>query len=102
MPQSAKVKGAVQKMEEWWSANGESKIIIFVQFRAMIKIFSRICAEKGWGFAFFHGAMKFKARDAAIKQFSTDPECKVLIAALKAGGVGLNLVAANRVIIIDL
>ena len=102
MMQSAKTKAAVKKMEQWWAADEKAKIIIFVQFRGMIKIFSRICKERGWVFAFFHGAMSFSARDAAIERFSTDDDCKVLISAMKAGGVGLNLVAANRVIIIDL
>ncbi len=41
-----------------------------------------------------------KAR--AIKTFREDPDCKVLVAGLQCGGVGLNLAFANRVIIVDL
>lgn len=37
-----------------------------------------------------------------MKKFSEDNECFILLAGLKAGGVGLNLTAGNRVIIIDL
>ena len=100
--QSAKTKGAVKKMKEWWGADPKAKIIIFVQFRALIKIFRRICAEQGWECTYFHGAMSFEARDMAIERFTKEEDTQVMIAAMKAGGVGLNLVAANRVIIIDL
>lgn len=62
------------------------------------------------------------ARDNTIKQFTEDPECTVFLISLKvrrslwmslvvytltllhicqAGGIGLNLVEANRVVILD-
>lgn len=37
-----------------------------------------------------------------MKTFAKDPKCGIMLCGLKAGGVGLNLTAANRVIIIDL
>lgn len=46
--------------------------------------------------------MKTKARVNAIQQFGADPEKKILIASLKAGGIGLNLTMASRVICVDL
>jgi SNF2 family DNA or RNA helicase len=100
--QSAKTKGVVKKLEEWWKADRTAKFLIFVQFRGMIKIFRRICAEKGWGHTYFNGEMSFDARDMAIKKFTEDPDIKVMIAGMKAGGVGLNLVAANRCVVYDL
>lgn len=100
---SAKVKGAVEKIKEWFAQDTTDKIIIFTQFRGMIKIMERVCREeKIWGCATYHGEMSFELRDEQIKRFSTDPGCRILIAAMKAGGVGLNLTAANRVIIMDL
>ena len=68
----------------------------------MLKIFSRICRERKWGYESFHGEMSFDSRARAVRKFTDEPECKVLLAAMKAGGVGLNLTAANRVILIDL
>ncbi|ETN42213.1 uncharacterized protein HMPREF1541_04154 [Cyphellophora europaea CBS 101466] len=99
---STKVIAAIDKMEKWFEADPETKVLVFSQWRALIKIFMLVCREKKWGQAAFHGALSFEARDAAIQKFSTDPKCKVLIAAMKAGGVGLNLTAANKVILIDL
>jgi hypothetical protein len=46
--------------------------------------------------------MNFQARDKAIEEFRTDPDKKVLLCSLKAGGIGLNLTMASKVIILDL
>lgn len=37
------------------------------------------------------------ARDAAIKKFTDDPECRIFVMSLKAGGVALNLTVASHV-----
>ena len=47
------------------------------------------------------GAMSHEARDRAIEEFSKEPEKQILIASLKAGGLGLNLTMASRVLLID-
>ena len=99
---SAKIKGAINQILTWLGQDSTNKIIVFVQFRGLIKILSRVLVEEGIGCVQFDGSMSFDARDEAIKRFSEDSKVPVLLAALKAGGVGLNLTAANRVIILDL
>ncbi|KAJ3081079.1 hypothetical protein HK102_002599, partial [Quaeritorhiza haematococci] len=44
----------------------------------------------------------FTQRDDCVNKFQTDPSAQVFILSLKAGGVGLNLTAANHVIHYDL
>ena len=102
MVQSAKTRAATIQIDQWFKEDPTCKIIVFTQFRGIIRILDRVCDEYNWGCAEFHGGMPLDARETAILQFSTDPECKILLAAMKAGGVGLNLTAANRCIIIDL
>lgn len=41
------------------------------------------------------------ARDAAFRRFAQDRECMVFLLSVKAGGVGLNLTSACRVILFD-
>lgn len=43
------------------------------------------------------GSMSIPARDAAIKRFTEDPDCKIFLMSLKAGGVALNLTVASHV-----
>ncbi|KPI36069.1 DNA repair protein RAD5 [Cyphellophora attinorum] len=100
--QSTKTMAAVKQIKEWQAENPDNKILLFSQFRGVLRVFSKICDEEGWGHAQFHGEMTFDARNKAISRFEEDPDCKILLAAMMAGGVGLNLTMANRVILIDL
>ena len=43
------------------------------------------------------GSMSMAARDAAIKKFTEDPDCRIFLMSLKAGGVALNLTVASHV-----
>jgi hypothetical protein len=99
---SAKTKAAEAQIESWLADDPDAKILVFTQFIGMLKVMSRICSEREWGHTLFHGGMSFDSRDHAIQKFSKDADTKVLCASLKAGGVGLNLTAASRVIVVDL
>ena len=47
------------------------------------------------------GTMKREERTRAMDALKHDPGCEVLLVSLKAGGVGLNLTAAQRVYLLD-
>ncbi len=47
------------------------------------------------------GTMKREDRSRAMETLKIDPGCEVLLVSLKAGGVGLNLTAAQRVYLMD-
>lgn len=47
------------------------------------------------------GTMKRDERIRAMDALKQDPGCEVLLVSLKAGGVGLNLTAAQRVYLLD-
>lgn len=49
----------------------------------------------------YDGSMTAKDRNAAVLRFTDDPNCKAILVSLKAGNAGLNLTAANHVIILD-
>lgn len=50
---------------------------------------------------FLHGSLTRPKRQEAIERFQEDPEVTAFVLSLKAGGVGLNLTAANHVIHYD-
>lgn len=41
------------------------------------------------------------ARSAEIERFKADPKCNVFLISIKAGGLGLNLTEADRVVIME-
>ncbi len=52
-------------------------------------------------FEYFDGSTSSLDREKAIQNFQNNDECRVFLISLKAGGVGLNLTAADYVYIVD-
>lgn len=68
--------------------------LVFTQYVTM----GELIAEALGGVPFLHGGVPLPARDAMVERFQQDPDSPdVLVVSLRAGGVGLNLTAANRV-----
>ena len=79
------------------------KTLIFTQFAEMGFLLERVITEElGIRTHFYHGGCTQTQRSSMIEDFQKNPECKVLILSLKAGGTGLNLTAASQVIHYDL
>lgn len=98
---SSKTVAIKSQILNWLEDFPHSKVIIFSQFHAMIKIISRMCILERWGYEQYHGQMSMADREKALESFAGDAEKRVLVASLKAGGVGLNLTMGNKVIIVD-
>lgn len=99
---SAKLMATKAAILNWKQQFPNQKIIVYTQFLGLCRLLSKMCAVEGWGHALFHGKMTLEARDKAIERFRDQPDTFILICSLKAGGVGLNLNMASKVIILDL
>lgn len=75
------------------------KVVVFSQYLAMLDIMELYLQEKGIGFASLRGATLQRGRE--VSRFNKDPECKVFLASLLAGGLGIDLTAASIVIHYD-
>ena len=83
-------------------SSGE-KAIIFSQYVGTLDILKNIIQkELGTEPLLLHGQMPASKRKKAVDVFQTDPAYRIFLISLKAGGTGLNLTAANRVIHFDL
>jgi SWI/SNF-related matrix-associated actin-dependent regulator of chromatin subfamily A3 len=79
----------------------ESKVVVFSQWTSFLNIIQRQLDEAGFKYCRIDGSMNAKARDAAMSAFESDPDTKILLASLAVCSVGLNLVAADTVILAD-
>lgn len=83
--------------------DADEKVLVFTQFTEMGEILETVIRKEfGEKPLFYHGGLSLSARENVISEFETNPERKVLILSLKAGGTGLNLTAASQVIHYDL
>ncbi|KAF2292224.1 hypothetical protein GH714_017498 [Hevea brasiliensis] len=81
--------------------DGSGKGIVFSQFTSFLDLISYSLHKSGINCGQLVGSMSLPARDAAIKKFTEDPDCKILLMSLKAGGVALNLTVASHVFLMD-
>ena len=106
VPKSSKLEsGKMQMLLDLLTSIQEQgeKTLIFTQFAEMGHLLkSTIESELGLRTHFYHGGCTQTQRSEMIQDFQENPDCKVLILSLKAGGTGLNLVAASQVIHYDL
>lgn len=80
---------------------GHHKALIFSQFLGMLGLIRQRLTELGVKFEYFDGSTSATDREKAIQSFQNDDEVRVFLISLKAGGVGLNLTAADYVYIVD-
>ncbi|XP_028796938.1 ATP-dependent helicase rhp16 isoform X1 [Neltuma alba] len=81
--------------------DGSAKGIVFSQFTSFLDLINYSLLKSGVSCVQLNGSMSLAARDAAIKRFTDDPECKIFLMSMKAGGVALNLTVASHVFIMD-
>ena len=77
------------------------KALVFSQFLGMLALIKEKLRELEVPFEYFDGSTTAPERERAITRFQNDDTCRVFLISLKAGGVGLNLTAADYVYIVD-
>ena len=80
---------------------GEHKALVFSQFLGMLALIKKKLTEDEIPFEYFDGSTSAIDREKAIQNFQNNDVCRVFLISLKAGGVGLNLTAADYVYIVD-
>lgn len=80
---------------------GNHKALVFSQFLGMLGLIRKKLDELGIKYEYFDGSTSSNDREKAIQSFQNDDEVRVFLISLKAGGVGLNLTAADYVYIVD-
>ena len=80
---------------------GDHKALVFSQFLGMLGLIKEQLTKLGIDYEYFDGGSTIQEREKAIERFQNDSNCRVFLISLKAGGVGLNLTAADYVYIVD-
>ena len=77
------------------------KVLVFSSFVKHLDLFKARLEQDGIGFAYLTGSRNQRQREVAVNDFQTKKSCSLFLISLKAGGVGLNLTAADYVFILD-
>lgn len=79
----------------------QDKIIVFSQWTGMLDLI-QAQVQQEFQCRRLDGSMSVTQRSAAISDFSTNPAVTILLVSLKAAALGLNLITANHVVLVDL
>lgn len=109
---SAKLEAVILELDQVWQKDPGAKIVVFSQFLGFLDLLSMALPPIGIGTRRLDGSMKMNERSLVLQNFTKDnvkSQCRnierteiergsVLLMSMKAGGVGLNLVAGKLVI----
>lgn len=113
---SSKLEAILGELDEVWHKDSGSKVLIYSQYLGFLDLLGRALDNIGVECFRIDGKMSLKERVTMIGKFNKaklakrdsppmpDEVCQrgsVFLVSMKAGGVGLNLVAASSVFIVD-
>ncbi len=75
------------------------KALVFSQFVSMLRIVREELDRQKITYEYLDG--QTRKRRPRIERFQNDPDCRLFLISLKAGGLGLNLTAADYVFLLD-
>ena len=75
------------------------KVLIFSEYVTLLENVANKMKERGWLYEMLTG--KTQRREQVIARFQQTADCQFFLISLKAGGVGLNLTAADYVLLLD-
>lgn len=94
---SAKLEALFPQLEEVLSEG--HKALVFSQFTSFLAIVRKQLDQQKIKYEYLDG--KTTDRRARVERFQADPSCGLFLISLKAGGLGLNLTAADYVFLLD-
>ncbi|KAH8887034.1 hypothetical protein GQ53DRAFT_750211 [Thozetella sp. PMI_491] len=83
-------------------ADTNDKIVLISNYTSTLDLFERLCRNRGYGSLRLDGTMNVNKRQKLVDKFN-DPNGDefVFLLSSKAGGCGLNLIGANRLVLFD-
>uniref|UniRef100_A0A1A8MD99 Proliferation-associated SNF2-like protein n=3 Tax=Nothobranchius pienaari TaxID=704102 RepID=A0A1A8MD99_9TELE len=77
------------------------KVLIFSQMTSILDVLVDYCYLRGFQYSRLDGSMSYLEREENMRKFAADREVFVFLLSTRAGGLGINLTAADTVIIFD-
>ncbi|XP_062189121.1 ATP-dependent helicase rhp16-like isoform X2 [Phragmites australis] len=98
---STKIDALREEVRNMIEHDGSAKGIVFSQFTSFLDLIQFSLEKSGIKCVQLNGAMNIAEKRRAIDTFTDDPDCRIFLMSLKAGGVALNLTVASHVFLMD-
>ncbi len=91
----------LKKLLKFWHSQGNNKVLVFSHSVRLLKMLQTLFNHTSYSVSYLDGSMKYEDRYAVVVDFNTDPSQFVFLISTRAGGVGLNITSANKVVVVD-
>ncbi|KPI37553.1 Switch 2 [Cyphellophora attinorum] len=91
----------LQKLLKFWHDEGGNKVLVFSHSVRLLKMLQRLFINTSYNVKYLDGSIDYEERFLTVQEFNTDPTQFVFLISTKAGGVGLNITSANKVVVVD-
>ncbi|KAF7000764.1 hypothetical protein CFC21_016585 [Triticum aestivum] len=98
---STKIDALREEIRNMIEHDGSAKGIVFSQFTSFLDLIEFSLQRSGIKCVQLNGKMNMVEKGRAIDAFINDPDCRIFLMSLKAGGVALNLTVASHVFLMD-
>nr|XP_057926588.1 DNA excision repair protein ERCC-6-like 2 isoform X2 [Doryrhamphus excisus] len=96
---SGKMK-VLQKLLKYYLQK-QDKVLLFSLSTKLLDVLESYCMAEGLDYSRLDGTTKSKERVQIVKEFNSSPHINICLVSTMAGGLGLNFVGANVVILFD-
>ncbi|KAI2606416.1 P-loop containing nucleoside triphosphate hydrolase protein [Hypoxylon fragiforme] len=90
----------LKKLLKFWHTGGD-KVLVFSHSVRLLKILQHLFNNTSYSVSYLDGSLTYDDRQQVVDDFNSDPNQFVFLISTKAGGVGLNITSANKVVIMD-
>ncbi|KAE8350227.1 P-loop containing nucleoside triphosphate hydrolase protein [Aspergillus coremiiformis] len=90
----------LRRLLKWWHSNGD-KVLVFSHSVRLLRMLQMLFHHTSYNVSYLDGSMSYEERATAVDEFNSDPRQFVFLISTRAGGVGLNITSANKVVIVD-
>jgi len=90
----------LKKLLEFWYKNGD-KVLVFSHSVRLLTILQQLFNKTLYNVSYLDGSLSYEERQSVVDDFNSDPNQFIFLISTKAGGVGLNITSANKVVIMD-
>ncbi|KAI6524262.1 hypothetical protein MCOR10_004952 [Pyricularia oryzae] len=85
---------------KFWEGNGD-KVLVFSHSVKLLQVLRALFQTTHYSYSYLDGSLAIEERQQIVDDFNSDPQQFVFLISTKAGGVGLNITSANKVVIFD-
>lgn len=90
----------LKRLLKFWHSNND-KVLVFSHSVRLLRLLQHLFTNTSYSVSYIDGSLSYEARQEVVDSFNSDPDQFVFLISTKAGGVGLNITSANKVVIMD-